>query len=334
MSRRRGRAVMNVLGILLTGVAVYYLVASLLRGTREAGGLEELLRFDPLLFAASFALMLLHLMAAAWSWQLVCATAGHRLTYMQAFNVHFVAQVGKYIPGKVWGAVGKVGLSRRLGMSRTQTGHALMLETLFITSGSLVVALPLVPMAAGNLGVGPAMGVAAVAGLIAVVVLTAHPGALRKVLDWMTSLTGREFDIVEPGFGRVLRLMPVYVLVFLLQGAAFVLLAWSFGLRIPLIPGVFLLPTAVAVGFLAVFAPGGLGVREVSLVWLLAAVLPQPEPGLTSLLAIASRLWITLGEAIALVMALSAMGAAKHPLRMLRGLREESEEDSAQSGGM
>ena len=98
--------------------------------------------------------------------------------------------------------------------------------------------------------------------------------------------------------------MAVYLLVFLLQGIAFVFLARSFGMNLPFFPGAFLLPTAVGIGFLAVFSPGGLGIREISLVWLIGIVLTGGEPGQASLVSIAARLWITLGEALAFVAAL------------------------------
>ena len=302
------KTVLNTLGLLLTAAALYYLVDSFVSGTREAGGISNLLRFDPWLFAVSFFFMILHLLAAAWSWMLVCGVAGVRISFGQAFNIHFLAQVGKYLPGKVWGAVGKIGLSRRVGMSKTETGHALLLESLFIAAGSLLMSLPVIHLAAAKIGMGPTVSVLIILLSVAAILFVAHPGAFRRLLKLAEKLTRKNIDIVDPGFGNVLRLMPVYILVFLLQGIAFVFLARSFGLDLPFYPGVFLLPTAVGIGFLAIFSPGGLGVREVSLVWLLAAVLPSIEPGQASLLSIAARLWITLGEAVAFVIAVAWWG--------------------------
>ncbi|MFO8183857.1 MAG: lysylphosphatidylglycerol synthase domain-containing protein [Candidatus Aegiribacteria sp.] len=303
------KTLLNILGLLLTAAALYYIVDSFLQGAHEAGGVSNLLRFDPFLFGVSFLFMLLHLLAAAWSWMLVCGAAGARIPFGQAFNVHFLAQVGKYIPGKVWGAVGKIGLSRKLGMTRTQTGHALILESLFIVAGCLLMSLPVIPLAAEEIGMGGTVSVLTVAAAAAVVLFTAHPGAFRKLLKLAGRITGRDIDIEDPGFSRVIKLLPVYVLVFLLQGVAFVFLARSFGMELPFWPGMFLLPTAVGIGFLAVFSPGGLGIREVSLVWLIAVVMPAAGPGQASLISIAARLWITLGEGMAFLIAIAWWGS-------------------------
>ncbi|MBN2588046.1 MAG: flippase-like domain-containing protein [Candidatus Fermentibacteraceae bacterium] len=303
------KTLLNILGLLLTVAALYYIVDSFITGSREAGGISNLLHFNAVLFGISFLLMLLHLVAAAWSWMLVCGAAGARISFAQAFNVHFLAQVGKYIPGKVWGAVGKIGLSRKIGITRIQTGHALVLESLFIVAGCLLMSLPVIPLAAAQIGLGGTFSVLIVAAAAAVVLFTAHPGAFRRLLKLAGRIAGREIDIEDPGFANVLKLLPVYILVFMLQGLAFVFLARSFGMMLPFWPGMFLLPTAVGIGFLAVFSPGGLGIREISLVWLIAAVMPCVEPGQASLVSIAARLWITAGEFLAFLAAAAWWGS-------------------------
>ena len=54
------------------------------------------------------------------------------------------------------------------------------------------------------------------------------------------------------------------------------------------------------VGFLAVFTPGGIGVREGVLVLLLSSLFPLPVSTLISLL---SRLWMTAGELLCFLVA-------------------------------
>ncbi len=305
------KTLLHIAGLLLTAAAIYYLIDSFLRGAAEAGGFSNLLVFDPFPFALSFFLMLLHLLAAAWSWMLVCRVAGADISFAQAFNIHFLAQVGKYIPGKVWGAVGKIGLSKKIGMSSSQTGHALILESLFIVAGCLLMSLPVIPLAARRIGLGTTLSVTIVAVSAAVVLFIAHPGAFKRLLKFVGSISGRDINIEDPGFANVVKLLPVYILVFFLQGAAFIYLARSFGLQLPFYPGAFLLPTAVGIGFLAVFSPGGLGIREISLVWLIGIIMVSVEPGQASLVSIAARLWITLGEALAFLVAAILWGTGR-----------------------
>jgi len=297
---------LNGAGVLLTAVAMYYIVDTMVSGAREAGGLSNLLEFDVPMFAVSFVLMLVHLLSAAWSWQKVCNVAGASITFRQAFDVHFLAQVGKYVPGKVWSAVGKIGLSRKIGLSGVRTGHALVLESILIVSGCLIVSLPVIPFVAVRMGLGEGVTVALVAVMVLLVMAAAHPAALGVLVKIFSKVTGRNVYVGDADFRNVLGLLPVYVLVLLSQGIAFFFLARSFGVDLPFWPGIFLMPTAVGVGFLALFSPGGLGIREISLVWLLSVVVPEVEPAGISLLAIAARLWITLGEIMAFLAAMAS----------------------------
>ncbi len=312
------RRLTTVLGILIALVALYYLAGSFISGVRDAGSLSSLLRFDPVLFILSFLAVNLHLIAAAWSWQVVCRAAGHPVSLRQAYVVHYLSQVGKYVPGKVWAAIGKVGLSRRIGMPGVRAGHALVLESIFIASGCLLVTLPVVPAASTALGLGTWTGIGAVAAGVVLLLLLAHPGAFAWLMRLAARITGKKIDTVRTGFCTILLLIPVYLVVFLSLGFSFVLLAWSFGLEIPLFPGVFLFPAAMGIGYVVVFSPGGLGVREVSLVWLIELVFPGAEPGLPELLSIASRLWITFAEGLAFMLSVFLWQGSGSALDMLR----------------
>jgi hypothetical protein len=318
MGRVTLRTLTTVLGVVVALVALYYLGDSLVSGVRDAGSLSSLLRFDPLLFALSFVAVSVHLVAAAWSWKVVSGAAGCRITLRQAYVVHYLSQVGKYVPGKVWAAIGKVGLSRRIGVPGVRAGHALVLESIFIAAGCLLVTLPVVPAASSALGLGVWAGLGAVAVGIALLMLLAHPG----VTGWLTRLAariaGREITTARTDLATLVRLVPVYLVVFLSLGVSFVVLAWSFGLRLPLVPGMFLFPAAMGIGYVVIFSPGGLGVREVSLVWLIDLVFPGAEPGLPELLAIASRLWITIAEGLSFVLSLFLWQGGGRALDILR----------------
>ncbi|MDM7993931.1 MAG: lysylphosphatidylglycerol synthase domain-containing protein [Candidatus Fermentibacter sp.] len=305
------RTVPLAAGILLTLASICYLVDMSMDNIRAAGGISALLNFDPLLLLASMAVLQLHFLAAAWSWKRVCEVSGGRLGLRKAYSIHFVSLLGKYIPGKVWAAVGKVGLSRQSGVSTASAGRGLVLETLFIVTCSLMVSLPLVPRISGKLGVDLALSMIAVGVVIFALLLTSHPGAHRRLTGLVKRLTGRDIACVDPGFSSVLKLIPVYLLVYLLLGLAFHLLALSFGVHLEFIPGIALMPTSVGVGFLVLLAPAGIGVSEVTLLWLMRLVVPAGEQEILPLLALASRLWMTLSELVAFSVAVSIWGGWK-----------------------
>jgi uncharacterized membrane protein YbhN (UPF0104 family) len=324
------RRLTTILGILIAVVALYYLADSLVSGVRGAGSLSSLLSFDPYLFILSFLAVNLHLIAAAWSWQVVCSAAGHPISLRQAYVVHYLSQIGKYVPGKVWAAIGKVGLSRRIGMPGIYAGHALVLESIFIAAGCLLVTLPVVPAASTALGLGTWSGIGAVAAGIFLLLSLAHPRTFAFLMRLAARVTGKKIDTVRTGFGTVLRLIPVYLVVFLSLGFSFVLLAWSFGLDLPLFPGMFIFPAAMGIGYVVVFSPGGLGIREVSLVWLIELVFPAAEPGLPELLSIASRLWITFAEGLSFLLSVFLWQGSGSALDMIRRVSRTNGDDTGE----
>lgn len=310
---------LTLAGFVFVAVSLYFLSASLSRGIRESGGIGNLLDFSPGLLLLSFVALELHLLACGLAWKLVAALTGGRLGLWKAYSIHFLAQVGKYIPGMVWSALGKFTLSRDSGMTGTQTGHALVLETVFIVFGCILTAMPLVPGAARAAGLDGPTAVWLAVGMGLLILSASHPAVFGLVLRLASKLTGRRIEARRAPFKEILGIIPVYVLIFVFVGTGFWLLALGFGLRLPLFPGIFLYPTAFGIGYLVVLAPGGLGVRELALVWLIRMAAPEAEPGLAELAALAGRIWITIGEAVALVISMIIYGKGLGSFRKLFG---------------
>ncbi len=312
----------GVAGFLFVAVSGYYLVSSFLRGIREAGGLGGLVRVNPGYLLLSVVVLELHLFSCGWAWRQVVRLAGFRLSVWKAYAIHFLAQIGKYVPGKVWAAIGKYALSCDSGLTRTQAGHALALETVFIVFGSLITAMPLVPGAAAAAGMEKAGAVRLAVGAGLLILAALHPSVQARLLRILAGITRRRIAINRPTFGQTLRTVPIYCIVFVALGTGFWLLTLSLGMNIPAFPGVFLYPTALGIGYLVLPAPGGLGVREMVLVWLIRMAAPGLEPGAAEFAAIVGRLWITAGEALAFVCSLPLYGSGFGRILSLIRLQE------------
>ncbi len=320
-----------LLGFLFVLVAAWFLGRSFLQGVQEAGGLGNLLQFNIPLFLAASVVMAGHLTLAGYTWALVTSASGGHLGFRKGFSIHFLSQVGKYVPGKVWAAMGKYSLSRSSGLSTGQTGQGLILETVFIVLGCLITTLPLIPLTAENSGMGVGTGMAIALGLSVVLLASIHPVLFRRLTGLVARVMKSSYDLRQCSFSEMLRILPVYVAVFLLLGGAYWLMCLSFGLNLPFFPGIFVYPAAMGIGYLAIFAPGGLGARELTTVWLVHLILPGCEPGLAELTAIVARLWITIGEAIAFGISFPIYGVTPSSLKkMLTASESSSDRDVAQ----
>ncbi|PIE51537.1 hypothetical protein CSA37_11045 [Candidatus Fermentibacteria bacterium] len=289
-----------VCGALFIVISLFFLGRSFIEGIHQAGGIGQLLNFDIPLFLGSMVLLAIHLMLAGLTWERVTTLSGGGIGFIRGFAIHFLSQVGKYIPGKVWAAMGKYSLSRYSGLTAAQVGQGLILETVFIVLGCLTATIPLMPFIAEKAGLAPAAGTVLAVIPAAILLMSVHPFFFRKLAVLAAKVMKSTGSLREFSFTEMICLYPIYLSLFVVLGVAFWVLALSFGLVMPFFPGVLIYPAAMGIGYLAIFAPGGLGARELTAVWFIHVLVPDCEPGLAELVTLVARLWITAGEVIAL----------------------------------
>ncbi len=289
MQRKIWRALQVVIGLVVVGLAV----RSVAMNWQSLRTQHIEWRFAPTWIAASVLVVFGTYAVLIEAWRRVVVSMGERLPFFAAVRIWFLASFGKYVPGKVWALAGAAVLAQRAGVDPSAAvAGALVLQVLSLTSGAAVVAMtaPEVFQSVGQ-GSGPLLALIILLSVLGGVGLTWQPA-----LDWISSL-------LPSSWPRLRAISPVVL------GAGFVanVLAWcSYGLALllltrGLLPVVDLsLPQAIGVftcsyivGFLALFAPGGLGPREsVFLLMLSGQIGLKPAAAL----AVASRLLLTATE--------------------------------------
>lgn len=280
------RVLQFIAGAVLVGVAVRSVVINWqsLRAEPVAWHLS------PVWLAASVLVVFTSYAVLIEAWRRVVLSMGERLAFMTAARIWFLASLGKYVPGKVWAVAGAAVLAQRAGVDpAVAVAGALVLQVLALSSGAAVVALTardaFQTVGQGATPVAAAVILLSVAG---VAVLTSQP------------LLDRIGRLLPASWPRLRAIPPAMV------AAAFVanVFAWTgYGVALlllarGLLPGVSLsLPQAVGVftcsylvGFIALFAPGGLGPRESVFLLMLAGDIGLKP---AAALALASRLLLT-----------------------------------------
>jgi hypothetical protein len=227
------------------------------------------------------------------TWRQIVIAWGGKLSWPTAARIWFISNLGRYVPGKVWqiGAMGA--LAQEAGVSSVAAvGSALVVNLVNLLAGVLVVVIAGSPLVIGH---GSALFVAL--GVFCVLVI-GSPWLLPPLARLARRVTGRDIPIPA---------IPPLAIIFAVAGCS---LAWNLyglafhDLTVALFGGaagrhsyytaVFTL--SYLAGYITLFAPGGIGVRETTLVTLLAAAGLETGPQATAL-AIASRLWLTVLEA-------------------------------------
>ena len=269
------------------------------------------------MLALSAVLVLATFAVTAWLWsRVLVAIGGPSVPIAQGAAIMLVANLGRYVPGKVMQLAGLLVVARRAGLSGVHATSAAIVAQMLNLTGAVMVG----GWVAYGAGPGGRWGVAA--GLGVAVALTAflYFGGARVLLGRILRGFGHDADLPASLGGHLLRWLPGYILNWLLFGAAFACLTRGLGLPLPLGTATTAFAAAYFLGYLAFFSPAGLGIRESTLAGFLTPVL-----GLDASLVLAAlqRVWITIIEiagAIAGALILRRPGTLA-PARTGRGAR-------------
>lgn len=220
---------------------------------------------------ASSLLALAGLVCSAAVWLGIVSDLGTRVK-RQWIGIYLQAQLAKYLPGTVWQYAGRVALAQQHGVSARTASASLPIELAALALSAVLVAMALFGW--------PGLVAAAVIALVALVASRREIVRSRRVVHAFVRASARDLGL-SPVWGMSLWLL------------ARSLVHADTG-EIPLFVGAF--GAAWLVGLVAVFAPGGLGVREAVLVALLHGRIGTAD---AVVLALASRVVLTLVDAFA-----------------------------------
>jgi len=236
-------------------------------------------------------------LAKAWV-GLVRGATGHGIAMIDALNHQALVSLGKYLPGKVWGMVARGGLMRRWGMSARDVIELSFLEQILVLHSAACVAL----LSAAWLLSSVRTELSALLLVVALVGLLLGRPAVVPTVRWLASrLTRSSIGSVSPLPSHITYMgwLFWYVLSWVLFGlvaaavSAVVLPSLDLNLQSSLW---FVLATTISMtlGFVALFAPAGLGVRDASLGWVLASWMTPVDAALA---VIVIRMWSILADA-------------------------------------
>jgi hypothetical protein len=233
-------------------------------------------------------------------WRFLLRSFGVRVTYSHTVQLWSFSNLGRYLPGKVWQVVGMVTVAQDLGLPAGLAATASFVNLGAQIGTGALVASALFPGAVARLGIG---GIAVVALGVAVFVPVVWPGIVNGTVRRLPAFLGCT-QTPPLKRGTLGRLVAGHVLAWLGQGAMFLAFASSLGpvdwADGPVYGGAYAL--AYVGGLVAVFAPGGIGVREGMIGWLLGSAGTGELP--VHVLAVAARLWAISAEVLILVLAL------------------------------
>lgn len=273
----------------------------------------DLTRFRPapLPLVASMLLLVGVYLAHAFLWRRILSDlAVARPTARDTVRVYFLASLGRYLPGKLWQLAGLAVLSSRAGISPAGAAAAAILgQVAFLATGLVFLAFLLPRLFDGSLAVAGGIGLFMVAAF-GWMLVASRPG--ERARAWLLQrLPDRLRQRLAAAFGLAGRIRPAlavtwtaaYGLSWVALGVAFTFFVAAF------VPDALqqsreLAGTVAAsylLGYVVLIAPGGIGVREVTMGGLLSQISGFPVAA-ALLVAVASRIWFTVAEILPLAL--------------------------------
>lgn len=291
------------LGILVAGILLFFLIKPFVETHVHLKNVTLQVQWRWLII--SFCLILFYWSAYLYPFAtLMSGVMRKHVPFRNVWMLFHLANITRYLPGRIWGFVRLLALSNRFGLSKTAVGSSLTLHVGINTAlGGLIAASLLFSQQTREtaqtvlekISGYPLLFILASVGIVAGVmclfpILSSHARQLLKTLQRIgTHLLQKPFR------KQWLNIFASHILLWCCQGLAFFLFVRSF---VPIVwtdIGSFTASYAFAwiVGFLSFLTPGGLGVREGLLGLLLSSYMSISEATLVALLC---RVWMLSAE--------------------------------------
>jgi len=304
LASRKGRITL-VVQWLLAAVVIGFAARELARQWQGIAPALAGVRLDWGRIAASGALVLATYLLLIEAWRSTLRAWSQTLPFGESARIWFVSNLGKYVPGRVWQIAAMGAMAQRAGVSPTAAiGSSLVVNLVSVIAGFAVIAMTAGERIADVVGLDAAAAGSESARLtvigiavVGAVALAAAPYVIPKVVALAARLTGRTFVVPQIPLRAIWIATATTVASWVLYGVAF---AWFARGVSPRVTGnawsyIAVYTGSYLAGYLALFAPGGVGVREAAL------VLAMPRFQLATaadavVIAITSRLWLTVLE--------------------------------------
>ena len=246
----------------------------------------------------------------AMTWRSILFGFGFPVPRPAALRVWITSELSRYLPGAIWQVISRVRLIKPYGVRGSVTSTSQVLELAIFLLANVSVAVACLLFLGGKHIQDPytRRWFFAAIGLVPFLSLLLHPRVFYGLTDRILKKLGKPPIANRLSLAHLMRLFAFAVLGIVWQSLAlWILLHGPLGIGIRdwwILAGAYCL--AWTAGFLAFWAPGGLGVREVVLIGALSVALPpavrerfvDPHDPTLKALTLLARLWTIAAELV------------------------------------
>jgi hypothetical protein len=222
----------------------------------------------------SFALFILQWVVVTWGWQSIMTSLSKPLPFRKHIKIYGYTNMMRRIPaGVLWMVAGRAYAYKDQDISVRTSALSSFLEFVIV----VLTALPICALTGWGLGLlSLALGIA-----LALVALVLEIGMLHPtMLQWLFRVARHDSLRAQLTYRTTLTWAAIYTLIWLISGTGLFIIALLFVdlplTSLPVTIGAWVLSSLVS--YLTLLSPSGLGVKELSLTFLLGLFLAEPLP--------------------------------------------------------
>ncbi|MBN2541954.1 flippase-like domain-containing protein [bacterium] len=296
----------SILGIFIMLLVFFFLGYALYNNWQDVKIHMENIKFNIGYLVISFIFLFIYFVIASMVWKLVLKELNAELPLKRAIQIQAVTLLGRYVPGKFMVPLGKIYFTKKMGISARKTAISILFYDVYgIFSSLILFSISLLFLSNKELPKWIYMGLI----LLPICLIALHPKVHPKIVNFGLKVLKRDPISFSFSYYQSFKIMLLYAVCWITLGASFFLLIKSYDptLAFSIFPSIIGIQSiAFVIGYISIFVPGGIGVREGVLALLLSFYMSLSA---AILAAIIYRIWTILGQVI--LAAIFARGLTK-----------------------
>jgi uncharacterized membrane protein YbhN (UPF0104 family) len=293
-----------VIKTVLISAVCYFVYLKLAESWVDVKQYDWSINYGLLLF--SLLIHLFALLVMSYVWVILISGFGYKVKLKDAFKISYISSMGRYIPGKIWWMVGMAYLAKKIKIEEQSSVTSWIIAQFFSLPSAFllgIVCMFLSPhiLEQASRFMSTTFYLVSLLVLILSLLMIFSPSKALSFLNIILRKLKRQEVSFEMSIKTALSIYVGYIIGWFIYGLSFWLLIMSVtsNFDISLITAVGSFVLAYQIGYLAIFTPGGIGVRE-----LLLTVILNPYLGtLSASIAVAARIWNLIAEITAAIIA-------------------------------
>ncbi|MFP4459291.1 MAG: lysylphosphatidylglycerol synthase domain-containing protein [Candidatus Zixiibacteriota bacterium] len=293
MSSKVKKTIFIILKILLVIAAIFFIFKAFGSSWSDIKDLD-LSTVDIGRLIASYLVLIIGYILFGLMWIMIIRGHGEIMPIKIGCSIYFLANLFRYIPGKVMQGVSMVYFAKKRGISvTTALSSTVIHQIVFIISGVTISIIFLPPSLFGQEYAH--LSYLRIFGLALVIFI--YPPFLNFAIRTVSKLTKKELPKIDISFAKLLYYWLFGILVWLVNGIALAIFTSAFkDISFYNFTNVIAIyPTGYVIAFMAIIFPGGIGIREGVFAFFLKDIVGKP---LNIAIGGLSRVWIMAMELI------------------------------------